>query len=75
MSESAGIAVPPVVIESVDSQESVSVSPVVEDVSHLIDNVSTAQGANGEEGPILGSEAPVVIVAPILRVELLKVNQ
>jgi len=74
MSESAGIAVPPVVIESVDSQESVSVSPVVEDVSHLIDNVSTAQGANGEEGPILGSEAPVVIVAPILRVEQLKGN-
>ncbi|KAK0052037.1 la-related protein 6 [Biomphalaria pfeifferi] len=64
MSENKGVTVP-VVIEPGDSL----VSTVVEDVSH---HLVTSSGGNGDEGPTLGSEAPVVIIAPSLRVEKLK---
>ncbi|XP_005095717.1 la-related protein 6 [Aplysia californica] len=69
MSESTGITVP-VVIEPVDSLD----SSVVEDVSQQMGSTSLGSGVNGDEGPISGSEAPVVIVAPTLRVEQLKGN-
>jgi len=63
----------PVVIEPVgDSRE----GTVVEDVSQHIVSLSSSPSSrgNGDEGPISGSEAPVVIIAPPLRVEQLKGN-
>lgn len=68
MCENLGVTVP-VVIEPGDNS---LVSTVVEDVSHQMG--PTSSRGNGDEGPAPGSEAPVVIIAPSLRVEKLKGN-
>jgi len=73
MSESAEVTVP-VVIEPVESH--VDTDTVVEDVSHIVSAPvsSTTSRGSGDEGPTSASEAPVVIIAPTLRVEQLKGN-
>lgn len=62
----------PVVIEPVESL--VDGGTVVEDVSHIVSAPASSASlrGNGDEGPTSASEAPVVIIAPTLRVEQLK---
>lgn len=71
MSEKTVVTVP-LVIEPQNDQLLKSNDTVVEDDAKRYDQPPSSRG-NGDEGPtILGSEAPVALTAPLLRVEQLK---